>query len=50
MGDIADYLTEQGEDMWFDHLAGHTQFPSDDCPYCLEDEYKKEKKKKRISW
>jgi len=40
MGDIADDLTEQGEDVWFDHLAGHTQFPSDYCPYC-EEEYEK---------
>ena len=33
MGDIADDLTESGELMWFDHLAGHPQFP-DQCPYC----------------
>ena len=33
MGDIADYDIEQGEAMWFDHLAGHPNFP-DECPYC----------------
>ena len=38
MGDMADYDIEQGEDMWFDHLAGHPQFPSDYCPYCEEDD------------
>jgi len=38
MGDMADYDIEQGEALWFDHLAGHTQFPSDMCPYC-EAEY-----------
>jgi len=42
VGDIADYVNEQGEDLWFDHLAGHPNFP-DICPYC-EDEYESEKK------
>lgn len=42
MGDEADYLTEQGEDMWFDHLAGHLSFPPEDCPYCdLEEHVRK---------
>jgi len=36
MGEMADYDIEQGQDMWWDHLAGHPQFP-DICPYC-EDE------------
>ncbi len=36
MGDIADMLTENGEAMWFDHLASHPDIP-DMCPYC-EDE------------
>ena len=39
MGDMADYYTEQGEDMWFDHIAGHPRFP-DMCPYC-EEEYER---------
>ena len=34
MGDIADYLIEQGEDMWIAHLAGNC---FEDCIYC-EDE------------
>jgi len=34
MGDIADHLTEQEEDVWFDHLAGHINYPADFCPYC----------------
>lgn len=38
MGDMADELTEQGETIWFDHLAGHPSFPSDYCPYCEEEE------------
>jgi len=37
MGDIADDLIEQGEDMYFDHLAGYPNFP-DRCPYCEEEE------------
>ena len=46
MGDMADYLNEQGEDMWIDHINGHEAFPryyqyhSDDCPYCQEEERK----------
>ena len=43
MGDMADYDIEQGQEMWWDHLAGHPNIP-DECPYC-EDEYKKEQKK-----
>ena len=34
MGDIADNLTEDEELTWFDHLAGHPNFPSDYCQYC----------------
>jgi len=31
MGDIADYLIEQGEDQYFAHLRGECE---DICPYC----------------
>jgi len=40
MGDIADYLTENGMELWLDHLAGHPNYP-DPCPYC-EDEWETE--------
>ena len=40
MGDIADDLTEQGTELWLDHLAGHPNIP-DQCPYC-EDELEAE--------
>jgi len=43
MGEMADYLIEQGEDMWFDHLSEHPHFPTDECPYC-EEEYEREKR------
>jgi len=43
MGEMADYDIEQGENMWFDHLAEHPDFP-DKCPYCKE-EYEKEQEK-----
>jgi hypothetical protein len=36
MGDIADHLTEQGEDQWHRHL--HGQCGEDPCQYCEEDE------------
>ncbi len=38
MGDMADYDIEQGQEMWWDHLRGHDQFPSDECPYCEDEE------------
>jgi hypothetical protein len=38
MGEHADYLIEEQEDLYFDHLAGHVAFPADHCPYC-EAEY-----------
>ena len=37
MGDMADYLTEQGEDMWFAHLNGECD-REEECQYCLEEE------------
>jgi len=48
MGEHADYLTEDQEDLYFDHLAGHIAFPCNYCPYC-EEEYKAEKKKEKQS-
>ncbi len=33
---MADYLIEQGEDLWFDHLAGHPNYDGH-CPYCEPD-------------
>ncbi len=39
---MADYDIEQGQNMWWDHQAGHSNFP-DECPYCQE-EYEKEQK------
>jgi len=44
MGDMADYLIEQGEDAYFAHLAGDCdqQCP---CQYCAEDERKKQNRK-----
>ena len=40
MGDMADYLTEQGEDGWLRHLAG--QCGPDLCQYCEEEQYREE--------
>lgn len=37
MGDMADWDVEQGEEQYYDHLAGHKKFPADYCPYCEED-------------
>ena len=37
MGDMADYIIEQEQDFWFDHLAGHPNIP-DECQYCEEEE------------
>ena len=42
MGDYADYLTDDQEDLYFDHLAGHVAFPCDYCPYCEEGPIKPE--------
>ena len=44
MGDIADNLTEQGEDMYFDHVHGHHHFPPEDCPYCYEENSNEQKR------
>ncbi len=41
MGEHADNLTDDNEDLYFDHLAGHPAFPCDNCPYC-EEEYQDE--------
>ena len=41
MGDIADYLTEQGETAWFLHISG--QCGEDPCPYCEDEELLEEK-------
>ena len=41
MGDMADAYTEEQEDLYFDHLAGHVAFPCDHCPYCDEEERKR---------
>ena len=38
MGDMADYLTEQENDMYMDHVAGHPAFETDGCPYCDEED------------
>jgi len=48
MGEMADYDIEQGENMWFDHLAGHPDFP-DECPYCKEEHEKEQKNEKNNS-
>ena len=37
MGDMADALTEDELELWFDHLAGHPNIP-DGCLYCEEEE------------
>ncbi len=34
MGEIADYITEQGEDMWLAHHEGRCL---EDCIYCEEE-------------
>ena len=44
MGDMADWINEQGEDDYYDHLNGHKNFPADNCPYCNEEEKKGKKK------
>ena len=41
MGDVADAYTEEQEDLYFDHLAGHVAFPCGHCPYCEEEERKR---------
>ena len=43
MGEMAEYDFEQGMDQWIDHLAGHTQWPSEYCPYCEDDMFCDEK-------
>jgi len=48
MGEHADYLTDEQEDLYFDHLAGHPMFPCDSCPYC-DSEFEAEKKKNKKS-
>jgi len=37
MGDIADYINEQGEDMWLAHINGNC---FEDCIYCETEELK----------
>ena len=47
MGDQADAYTDEQEDLYFDHQAGHVAFPCDYCPYCDEEEAKEKAKLKR---
>ena len=44
MGEMADLDIEQGQDLWWDHQAGHPNFDVE-CPYC-EEEYQQEVEKK----
>jgi hypothetical protein len=47
MGEHADYLTDDQENLYFDHLAGHPNFPCDYCPYCDKAQYIETRQKQR---
>lgn len=40
MGDMADYMIEQNNDMLADHEGGHRHFPPEDCPWCAREDTK----------
>jgi hypothetical protein len=41
MGDMADDLIEQGQELYWDHLAGHPRFDGP-CPYCEDEDDEEE--------